>query len=207
MAFTTGSRCSSLREQMATSAPALANSIAMDLPMPVPPPVTTAIFPSRENAGFAMAGTILQGAERCRTKTLERWARGGGLRGAVDLVAEERTETAPETLRHLHAADLRRELRRLPVRREVGAAGGTDLEMRLEPPERPRSQLAVEILGQPLHRLPARHGCRDAAPAAHAEASRHRARSRVARTRASPASCHVRERSRVPSPPARTTAE
>src|SRR5436309_4672189 len=65
MAFTTGSRCSSLREQMATSAPALANSIAMDLPMPVPPPVTIAIFPSRENAGFAMAGTILQGAEGC----------------------------------------------------------------------------------------------------------------------------------------------
>src|SRR5437867_4964087 len=68
MAFTTGSRCSSLREQMATSAPALANSIAMDLPMPVPPPVTIAIFPSRENAGFAMAGTILQGAERCRSE-------------------------------------------------------------------------------------------------------------------------------------------
>src|SRR5881396_3605601 len=175
MAFTTGSRCSSLREQMATSAPALANSIAMDLPMLVSP----------------WRGRYSKGRSDVERKLSSGWARGGGLRGAVDLVAEERTETAPETMRHLHAADLRRELRRLPVRREVGTAGGTDLDVRLEPPERPRSQLVIEILGQLLDRLPARHGCRHAAPAAHAEASCHRARSRVARTRAgSPRSVH-----------------
>src|SRR5206468_1244591 len=62
MAFTTGSRCSSLREQMETSAPAFANSIAMDFPMPVPPPVTIAVLPSRENGFLAMAGTIPQRA-------------------------------------------------------------------------------------------------------------------------------------------------
>src|SRR3989441_4629453 len=61
-ALMTGSRCSSLREHRATSAPARANSIAMDLPMPVPPPVTIAVLPSRENGVFAMAGTIPQGA-------------------------------------------------------------------------------------------------------------------------------------------------
>src|SRR5262245_40514400 len=60
MAFTTGSRCSSLRLHRATSAPARANSIAMDLPIPVPPPVTIAVLPSSENGDFAMRGTILQ---------------------------------------------------------------------------------------------------------------------------------------------------
>src|ERR1043166_1775046 len=54
ISFSTGSRCSSLRLQIATSAPARANSIAMDLPMPVPPPVTMAVLPSREN-GFLVA--------------------------------------------------------------------------------------------------------------------------------------------------------
>jgi hypothetical protein len=34
----------------------------MDLPMPVPPPVTIAVFPSSENGDFAMAGTIPQGS-------------------------------------------------------------------------------------------------------------------------------------------------
>src|SRR5438046_2930382 len=62
MAFTTASRCSSLREQMATSAPALANSIGMAFPMPVPRPVTIAVLPSRENGLLAMAGTIPQRA-------------------------------------------------------------------------------------------------------------------------------------------------
>src|SRR5881409_121329 len=61
-ALTTGSRCSSFREQSATSAPALANSIAMDFPMPVPPPVTIAVLPSRENGLLAMAGTLPQRA-------------------------------------------------------------------------------------------------------------------------------------------------
>src|SRR6185436_7882265 len=60
ISFSTGSRCSSLRLQIATSAPARANSMAMDLPMPVPPPVTIAVLPSRENGFLAMAGTIPQ---------------------------------------------------------------------------------------------------------------------------------------------------
>src|SRR5437868_811217 len=63
ISFSTGSRCSSLRLQIATSAPARANSMAMDLPMPVPPPVTIAVLPSNENALFAMAGTIPQNIE------------------------------------------------------------------------------------------------------------------------------------------------
>src|SRR5712691_2192859 len=51
-ASATGSRCSTFRLQMATSAPARANSMAIDLPMPVPPPVTMAVRPSRENGDF-----------------------------------------------------------------------------------------------------------------------------------------------------------
>src|SRR5882672_1305739 len=64
ISFSTGSRCSSLRLQMATSAPARANSIAMDLPMPVPPPVTIAVLPSSEKGFLAMAGTIPQPGRR-----------------------------------------------------------------------------------------------------------------------------------------------
>src|SRR5262245_15932099 len=60
ISLATGSRCSSLREHSATSAPARANSIAIDFPMPVPPPVTMAVLPSSENGDLAMAGTILQ---------------------------------------------------------------------------------------------------------------------------------------------------
>src|SRR5690349_6033629 len=60
ISLATGSRCSSLREHSATSAPARANSIAIDFPMPVPPPVTRAVLPSSENGDLAMAGTILQ---------------------------------------------------------------------------------------------------------------------------------------------------
>src|SRR5262249_33263414 len=44
------------------SAPARANSIAMDLPMPVPPPVTMAVLPSSEKGDLAMAGTIPHGS-------------------------------------------------------------------------------------------------------------------------------------------------
>src|SRR6266852_6338855 len=51
---TTGSRFSFLRLQMTTSAPALANSTAMERPMPTPPPVTMATFFSRENGDAAM---------------------------------------------------------------------------------------------------------------------------------------------------------
>src|SRR5262250_551425 len=51
---TTGSRFSFLRLQITTSAPALANSTAMERPIPTPPPVTMATFFSRENGDAAM---------------------------------------------------------------------------------------------------------------------------------------------------------
>src|SRR5262245_3321910 len=50
----TGSRFSIFRLATTTSAPARANSMAMDRPMPTPPPVTMAIFCSRENGDAAM---------------------------------------------------------------------------------------------------------------------------------------------------------
>ncbi len=62
---------------MATSAPARANSIAMDLPMPVPPPVTIAVLPSSEKGFLAMAGTIPQpaGVVYCG-RAISAWRRG-----------------------------------------------------------------------------------------------------------------------------------
>src|ERR1700730_18808319 len=51
----TGSRFSSLRLAITTSAPARANSSAMDLPMPTPPPVTMATLSSIENGDAPMA--------------------------------------------------------------------------------------------------------------------------------------------------------
>src|SRR5207245_11450658 len=90
MAFTTGSRCSSLREQMATSAPAFASSIAMDLPMPVPPPVTIAVLPSRRTAMSPWRGRYSKGRSDVERKLVSGWARDGGLRGAADLVADKR---------------------------------------------------------------------------------------------------------------------
>ena len=55
---TTGSRFSFLRLQITTSAPALANSTAMERPMPTPPPVTMATFFSRENGDAAMVPPV-----------------------------------------------------------------------------------------------------------------------------------------------------
>src|SRR5215472_10690945 len=55
---TTGSRFSFLRLQITTSAPALANSTAMERPMPTPPPVTMATFFSRENGDAAMTPPV-----------------------------------------------------------------------------------------------------------------------------------------------------
>src|SRR5206468_1101656 len=72
IALTTGSRCSIVREQSATSAPARANSIAMDLPMPVPPPVTIAVLPSRAKGLRAMRGTIPRTAGGCRARLRKR---------------------------------------------------------------------------------------------------------------------------------------
>src|SRR5215470_8413100 len=50
----TGSRFSILRLATTTSAPARANSIAMERPMPTPPPVTMATLFSIENGDPAM---------------------------------------------------------------------------------------------------------------------------------------------------------
>src|SRR5216683_27314 len=57
----TGSRFSSLRLAITTSAPARANSSAMDLPMPTPPPVTMATLSSIENGDAAMAPPGVRG--------------------------------------------------------------------------------------------------------------------------------------------------
>src|SRR5512144_1064733 len=56
----TGSRFSSLRLAITTSAPARANSSAIAFPMPTPPPVTIATLSSMENGDAAMAppGTL-----------------------------------------------------------------------------------------------------------------------------------------------------
>src|SRR5438552_7192831 len=56
--------------------------MAIDLPMPVPPPVTMAVLPSSENGDLVMAGTILH--EQCavhRPRSSAGFARailGGG---------------------------------------------------------------------------------------------------------------------------------
>ncbi len=55
----TGSRFSSLRLAITTSAPARANSSAMDLPMPTPPPVTMATLSSIENGDAAIGPPVL----------------------------------------------------------------------------------------------------------------------------------------------------
>src|SRR5216683_689317 len=62
----TGSRFSSLRLAITTSAPARANSSAMDLPMPTPPPVTMATLFSIENGDAAMAPPVGEGNSRTR---------------------------------------------------------------------------------------------------------------------------------------------
>src|SRR3970040_85527 len=75
---TTGSRFSFLRLQITTSAPALANSMAMERPMPTPPPVTIATFFSSENGDAAMVPPV-----RCSPSPLrgEGRVRGGRTRG------------------------------------------------------------------------------------------------------------------------------
>ena len=55
MASRPASRCSSLRLKMAMVAPSRANSDAMALPSPVPPPVTTTVVPSKVPSGSARA--------------------------------------------------------------------------------------------------------------------------------------------------------
>src|SRR5438045_5243372 len=93
ISFATGSRCSSLRLAMATSAPARANWMAIDLPMPVPPPVMIAVFPSRENGDVVMAGTIPQPAAGSRAGLLRQRDLGLAVR---DLALD----AAPQRLRH-----------------------------------------------------------------------------------------------------------
>ena len=55
----TGSRFSSLRLAMTTSAPARANSSAMERPMPTPPPVTMATLFSIENGDAVMTPPVV----------------------------------------------------------------------------------------------------------------------------------------------------
>src|SRR6185295_6669780 len=159
MALATGSRCSSLRLHRATSAPARANSIAMDLPMPVPPPVTMAVLPSREKGFLAMAGTIPQPGRR-------RLLRQGDLR----LPLRDFPLDAPpqRSLRDLLAVALRAALqlveqrarlvhalaRRLGSAAHVVVAGGLGLDPRLLEVRHERDDplhLAVEV-GLPLGR-------------------------------------------------------
>src|SRR5262245_64872763 len=157
MALATGSRCSSLRLQRATSAPARANSIAMDLPMPVPPPVTMAVLPSREKGFLAMAGTIPQAGR-------QRLLRQGDLRLALRHLA---LDASPQRLlRELRAVALgaasqlveqRARLVHAPARRlgraaHVVVAGGLGLDPRLLEMRHQRDDalhLAVEV-GRPL---------------------------------------------------------
>src|SRR5262249_62073390 len=76
---TTGSRFSFLRLQITTSAPAFANSTAMERPIPTPPPVTMATFFSRENGDAAMMPPArdhpLPSGERARVRgpKVEAW--------------------------------------------------------------------------------------------------------------------------------------
>src|SRR5262245_49955460 len=87
--FSTGSRCSSLRLQIATSAPARANSMAIDFPIPVPPPVTMAVLPSKENGLFAMTG---DDTPRCKHRPPRSSA---GFAGAIDVLGGGNDEHAP----------------------------------------------------------------------------------------------------------------
>src|ERR1700687_1639872 len=48
----TGSRWPALRLAISTGAPRLANSCAIEIPIPVPPPVTTVTLPSTLNTSF-----------------------------------------------------------------------------------------------------------------------------------------------------------
>src|SRR6202047_3681434 len=112
----TGSRFSSLRLAITTSAPARANSSAMDLPMPTPPPVTMATLSSIENGDAAMTPPGLplspqgrgqgEGWASCTTSddraVYTQSAGGGG--GSAALT--QRPVHAP------HAADLERGLER-----------------------------------------------------------------------------------------------
>src|SRR5947207_10743840 len=100
MVFTVGSRCSILRLQIATSAPARASSIAIDRPMPRPPPVTIAVLPRSENGESAMAGTILHG-----TGDVERAARSSP---APRLLPSADSATSPTTKpSYIHRRQLR----------------------------------------------------------------------------------------------------
>ena len=100
MALATGSRCSSLRLQRATSAPARANSIAIDLPMPVPPPVTMAVLPSRENGVLGHGGDHTPARPRLPAGLGRRCARHS-VRGQRDLgLARRHLALDPAPHRH-----------------------------------------------------------------------------------------------------------
>src|SRR5262245_24139984 len=75
---TTGSRFSFLRLQITTSAPARANSTAMERPMPTPPPVTMATFFSSENGDAAMTPPALPSPSPLGERGRVRGVRGEG---------------------------------------------------------------------------------------------------------------------------------
>src|SRR5262245_4169252 len=83
----TGSRFSILRLAITTSAPARANSIAMDLPIPTPPPVTMATLFSIEKGDAAMARVSSRLSRRVVSPAPRR--REGRVRGG----AQERART------------------------------------------------------------------------------------------------------------------
>src|SRR3990172_8815993 len=178
-ALVTGSRCSSLREQMATSAPARANSSAIDLPMPVPPPVTIAVLPSRANGFVAMAspgrrgpgwGLLGQGdlalarrhlALDAPPDRLGRQARAVAVGAALELVHERVDPPAPAARRLGRAPHVvvRRGLRLDPRLLEVGQEQHDPVHLAVDPDRplrrarKPRAgpgQHVLEVPGEPL---------------------------------------------------------
>src|SRR3989441_3925951 len=146
MALATGSRCSILRLQIATSARARPNSRAMDLPMPVPPPVTMAVLPSSENGERAMRGTILQGACSCRAPACS----SGGFAAATESWGEasEGGRSPPP--------------RKLAWKRDLGLADG---HLALDPPpEGPDLERGAVVAGARRELVHERPGLTEPAP-------------------------------------------
>src|SRR5713101_208678 len=124
---TTGSRFSFLRLQITTSAPALANSMAMERPMPTPPPVTIATFFSSETGDAAMVPPVpvVEEAEAGRMEAQPAELAPGA---AVLAVADDRVADGRELHADLPApARVERELeerRVLPAREHPVARDG-----------------------------------------------------------------------------------
>src|SRR5690606_18965116 len=72
-AWTPFSRCSGLRLRMPTLAPARANSTAMALPRPVPPPGTITVWPAKLSL---LRKTVPAGGGGCSAMVVPRWGCG-----------------------------------------------------------------------------------------------------------------------------------